>query len=521
MSSLPDNPQRVPNPKVNRAILQEIQKVIDTIPPAYLLPPKKNEIFDSPSQALERLQNYSFAVGFAVVIISDNGLQAIRAADAAAEAEAAEILRQERAEAAKEAETEEAAVRVLSRKTQAGRSTQPTKKVVAAATAAAATSFGSTSLAETARITYSVPQWPQDPSIMASQHDAGIAFSYNHEQQNYRLLELPSTLLELITSPDPPILSLKSTSVTAPNAALTAASNAVLCTDDRTFHLRQVHSSNSVFLLQPSEATTSSDDGSIPIPGVSVVAQCKATLELIPTATSAIPYLKESLPVYRDPLGDGNSKFEFSSTSAAKGKLAILDNAPMSTDEFESGWIEVCAFETRGQARRPLASTLNGIWKSILSAAAVNALKFDDGFPTSSITSLVEEDGYPKSLLVAVLIRLSATGDTLSHDWPNIDRDKCVPWVGAILLESETQRREGTAKSAFVQTWKDQLPEVWREQAHLGLLEGKYLQLSSGAITFNNGVNDKTDVKPATATNAEAPNKGARKWHEKFMNTRR
>lgn len=40
---------------------------------------------------------------------------------------------------------------------------------------------------------------------MASQHDAGIAFSYNHEQQNYRLLELPSTLLELITSPDPPM----------------------------------------------------------------------------------------------------------------------------------------------------------------------------------------------------------------------------------------------------------------------------------------------------------------------------
>lgn len=211
-------------------------------------------------------------------------------------------------------------------------------------------------------------------------------------------------------------LSLKSTSVTAPNAALTAASNAVLCTNDRTFHLRQVHSSNSVFLLQPSEATTSSEDGSIPIPGVSVVAQCKATLELIPAATSAIPYLKESLPVYRDPLGDGNSKFELSSTSAAKSKLAILDNAPMSTDEFESGWIEVCAFETRGQARRPLASTLNGIWKSILSAAAVNALKFDDGFPTSSITSLVEEDGYPKSLLVAVLTRLSATGDTPSHD---------------------------------------------------------------------------------------------------------
>ena len=70
MSSLSDTPQWVPNPKVNRAILLEIQKVIDIIPPAHLLPSKKNETFDSSSQALKRLQNYSFRVGFAVMIIS-------------------------------------------------------------------------------------------------------------------------------------------------------------------------------------------------------------------------------------------------------------------------------------------------------------------------------------------------------------------------------------------------------------------------------------------------------------------
>ena len=81
-----------------------------------------------------------------------NDLQEIAAAGAAAEAEATEILHQKQAEAAKEAE--KAAARVLSRKTQAGCSTQPTKEVVAAAgagTAAAATKFGSTSLAEAGR----------------------------------------------------------------------------------------------------------------------------------------------------------------------------------------------------------------------------------------------------------------------------------------------------------------------------------------------------------------------------------
>ena len=70
MWSLPDNPQWVPNPKVNRAILWEIQKVIDTIPPGHLLPFKKNETFNSPSQALARLQSYSFRGGFAVMTIS-------------------------------------------------------------------------------------------------------------------------------------------------------------------------------------------------------------------------------------------------------------------------------------------------------------------------------------------------------------------------------------------------------------------------------------------------------------------
>lgn len=207
--------------------------------------------------------------------------------------------------------------------------------------------------------------------------------------------------------------------MTAPHGSSPATTNAVLCTNDRTYQLRQVHSSNSIFLLKPSEATNSSEDGNIPTSSLSVVAQCKATLELTPVATSAVQYLKECLPVYAYSWGVSNSTISLSSTleaAAARSKLAVLDDAPLSTGEFESGWIEICAFETGGQAWRPLASTLYGVWKSVLSAAAVNELKLDDGFPTSSITSMVEEDGYSTTLLMAVLTRLSSSEDFISHD---------------------------------------------------------------------------------------------------------
>lgn len=77
--------------------------------------------------------------------------------------------------------------------------------------------------------------------------------------------------------------------------------SAVLCTDDHTFQLRQVQSSNSVFILQPSESLHGDE---LPSPSLSAIAQCTATLELIPSDkvasfAMAARLLKRSLPSYR------------------------------------------------------------------------------------------------------------------------------------------------------------------------------------------------------------------------------
>ena len=78
--------------------------------------------------------------------------------------------------------------------------------------------------------------------------------------------------------------------------------NAVLCTDDHTFQLRQVQSSNSVFILQPSESRRGENEITPPI--LSAIAQCTSTLELV-TSNAAVSItlicllLKESLHEYK------------------------------------------------------------------------------------------------------------------------------------------------------------------------------------------------------------------------------
>lgn len=81
-----------------------------------------------------------------------------------------------------------------------------------------------------------------------------------------------------------------------------SGSNAVLCTNEHTYQLRQVQSSNSVFILQPSE--TSRGDNQILTQSLFAIAQCTTTLELIPldtVASSAMVsrLLKKSLPSYK------------------------------------------------------------------------------------------------------------------------------------------------------------------------------------------------------------------------------
>lgn len=259
---------------------------------------------------------------------------------------------------------------------------------------------------------------------MLTQDGSGVPFEVSANQQNLRLLELPSSLVDLLRSGNPPrsaaglegicdrnadheeSLFLKSVPSPSHSATtLSASGNAVLCTNDQTYQLRQVHSSNSVFVLQPSHTSLNDgEDAGLPMASVQAVAQCATTLELKPSTRSRDDFLKGLLPQYTGPEDNTDNCFP---SQLMRGKDRICKDAPLSRAEFEAAWVTLCAFELENIAFLPTATALHEVWKSILSATVVKSLKLEDNVFIQNIAGLVEEDGFPRSLLQAVVNRLS------------------------------------------------------------------------------------------------------------------
>ena len=216
-----------------------------------------------------------------------------------------------------------------------------------------------------------------------------------------------------------------------------------------------MHSSNSVYILQPESATSDK--------GVTAIAQCEATLETLPQAIVCIPLLKGILPVFSDTTS-------YASRDAPLGRTrdSILEDMPVSSGEFALAWVALCAFEIDGQAWRPSAAILWKTWKAIMSACTLKGLSLDREIDVQSLSLALNEDGLPEQILYAVIQRIKLSGGPNSA---KVDANECVPWVGAVLLQVMSEAMSSVTVSQFIRDWMDQLPESWRKSATLHVLE--------------------------------------------------
>lgn len=198
------------------------------------------------------------------------------------------------------------------------------------------------------------------------------------------------------------------------------------------------------------------------LPGITVIGQCKALLELVPVPTAATKFLKQVLPVFSDShVVPGDHKV----------KDDVLADAPFSAGEFEAAWTDICGFELDlcglgHRAWRPTASLLMDHWKCFMGTITVLGRDPTVLCPINDVANMMEEESCLRVLLQAILRRLSSeyeTGRVL------LDRKKCVVWVGTVLLEASFQETS-IASSTFVTRWQDQLPEKWRTHVSLDLL---------------------------------------------------
>ena len=170
-----------------------------------------------------------------------------------------------------------------------------------------------------------------------------------------------------------------------------------------------MQSSNSVFILQPSESQEDGDAGPISVLKLSAVAECATSLEVIPSLPLSIELLKGRLALYTGPGAlEATSPGLMDVDGAHQNKKGdIYRDTTVSTGEFDTAWKTLCAFEAHERSWRPTVLPLLAIWKSMMSAATLRSIKLEDSFPVAALTTVVEEDGHPLALLNAVVDRLA------------------------------------------------------------------------------------------------------------------
>lgn len=299
-------------------------------------------------------------------------------------------------------------------------------------------------------------------------------------------------------------LSVKSQAASgAPNAP---PAYAVLCTPSTTFQLRQVQTSNSLFITQPALDAHSNE---IPAPVTCAIASCATTLELHPSNASAVTLLRDALPIY-DLTSD-----DMDATGNGESMAAVFDDIPLSHAQCLSAWSELIAFELPNGSYRPNANVLTQAWSAINATTLAEGVRLDSQFLTDDVARAVAEEGHPPALVAAMLKHLTQDDQKGDGSWSCLDRAKTVVFTGANLLEAK--QGSDYVIVDFTDAWKDSLPEAWRGDVQLSTIEGAYLLPTETTIRAK-----KEGTQVAVQAASGAANKpSARKWHEKFGKTRK
>ncbi|KAK5688500.1 hypothetical protein LTS10_000478 [Elasticomyces elasticus] len=345
---------------------------------------------------------------------------------------------------------------------------------------------------------------------MSTQPDDGFTFSILPEEQreHFRLLELPPELLELVTSNTSHTV-LSTRIITDGNDRLQFKSadgqhtgksgsvpEAYICISDKTYKIRQVNSSNSVYICQPAN---NDDDNGLPQAGLQAIAQSSWTLELNQAQENfAIQHLKAMLPTY-------SSTGSYQSKDLAS-KQRIFDNIPSSQAQCEQAWKDLACFELSDPQGcfLPSASVKVQVWRSMLDQAVASGVDLTGDLSQQQLDVINDpNEEWPTEIGPALL-------NSILNGEGRVDESKCVTSAGVDLLAARLGVVQPTAE--FLAIWRNALPEKWRAEAKVEMLHRTEYRLGDSRKTIAYAGAKGT----AAVADGDATTGAKRKWHDKF-----
>ncbi|KAK9757716.1 hypothetical protein RND81_01G181800 [Saponaria officinalis] len=252
---------------------------------------------------------------------------------------------------------------------------------------------------------------------------------------------------------------------------------AVLCTQSKTYAIKFVGTSNSVFLVPPSESSPRGDDymdcddSSREKPSLaSVLKVASGNLELLEVA----PRLdKLRLLLSQNPFSfEQESQMDFTSQSG-KGNSGLY-----SWDDL-IGLIQASNVELRSALEALNAIEINGFWRivddkymdSLLSTLLNNAILNDwsfDALPETDVISKLElDDGFPAQLASHCLSVYGNKVDDNARMWKLDEKRVCVQVAKRILKDGKVRMEK------FMDEWRCKVPAGM--QASFDMLESEVL----------------------------------------------
>lgn len=218
-----------------------------------------------------------------------------------------------------------------------------------------------------------------------------------------------------------------------------ASEFANLCTPTSTYALRQVNSSNSIFVIkpnpQPEEGRNGPNEQQLDKDGrratVTAIAQCNSTLEVHKAGEgdSAPLFLHKLATVYdiadaEDDALESNDAMDVDGEGAggaARSRARLFADIPVSFSECRRAWVEECAFVSwdsgLGQwiCRWPTAAVKLLVWKKLFEGAVLQGINLEQQFLARDLwKAMLDEDApvdtasgpFPKPLFESVVRRL-------------------------------------------------------------------------------------------------------------------
>ena len=297
-------------------------------------------------------------------------------------------------------------------------------------------------------------------------------------------------------------------------------SHVVLCTPSQTYQLRQVQSSNTVFITRPAPCgtlETGATDTS-----VCVFAKCSSILETHPPAQVNDGHIKDktardlvqcALRVYSG--SDDNVKEDALETFC---KQDLFNDVPFSQGECEEAWRDLMAFQWQHACWQASPEVLIGLWDRIIETTQAEGIHLEFSFDVDDLKSKLDESNTPIEIMAALLCKLCQTSEAQTVS-AKLDRATTVKWTGELTNMMTAALSESTTTAELLLRWQNRLPEVWRQDATLESVEELKLNNSHHKELKNTLKPLLDNTATAMVTGAKRPMKG-RNWHERFKKLR-